>query len=388
MKNHLNKTILICLALIGLASSLKIFAAVISPANAPLTTEMNTNAVHEEIRELARQSFLDSAFSLTTIELKNRPSDSFALFMSAKLNPNGKASAEAFKKTLKSGNEGPEIEESHFRLGQYYYAAGKYSQAIPYFREYLKKFPKGDWMAPALYWIGNASLSYATAKPSYLDSALSYFNLLQKSQKPNDYYYALASEGEAKTLFAKNEKKQALEAGLKAWENAAEEEKSTLLMLLAQINASLDVMEEKKYLEQLVSQYPQSPEARYVKKINAGKETKFWTSSGRSVEKPILTPTVTTNTGAASTPPLEKVESDKKITLQLGAFSQLANAQSLKTELIKLGFSPQLVESQNKGKRLFQIRLGRFETPEAANDFAKKNLRPHQYISQPIPIEP
>lgn len=370
----------------------------------------HVNSSHEEIRALARKGLLDSAYRLSRKALETDSGDAFALFMAAKLSPEGKASGEYFKKAIKAGNSGPEAEESYFRLGQYFYAAGKYYQAIPSFRDYLRLFPAGDWKEPALYWMGNACLSYAQAKPAYLDSASFYFEMLFKEQKPEDYYYPLALEGQAKAKAAQGDREGAWEAAKAALEKAPAEERGALLLLSAQIKQGSDRETEKKLIEQLAAQYPQSPETRYLRKLNAGTADPGRWKSGTGLPKPLPsaakdslaaarpiesngkgtgTPALTGNGAAVPTAAAAaQDDKDKGFTLQLGAFSQSPNAQAMVANLTKLGFKPELVENDRNGKRLYQVRLGRFATPEEASDFAHKNLKPHQLLSQPVPVKP
>jgi len=395
--------------------------AVASQAMPTATKTNHGNPSHEDIRALARKGLLDSAYHLSRKALEADSGDVFALFMAAKLSPEGRASGEYFKRAIKVGGSGPEAEESYFRLGQYYYAAGKYYQAIPSFRDYLRLFPAGDWKEPALYWMGNACLSYAQAKPAYLDSASAYFGELYKEQKSDDYYFPLALEGQAKAKAAQGDRQGAWEAAKAALEKAPEEERGALLLLSAQIRQGTDREEEKKLIAQVITQFPQSPEARYLRKLNAGTADQARWKSGSGLPKPVPTlgndslPASGSVAGSPSgalpsrheggsekvtvTPPAPGnansapagsagAASDKGFTLQLGAFSQSPNARAMVANLTKLGFKPELVENDRNGKRLYQVRLGRFATPEEASEFARKNLKPHQLLSQPVPVLP
>jgi cell division protein FtsN len=376
----------------------------------------------EAILDLARKGLLDSAFAACKAALAGNPEDPFLLLMMGKLGTDGKQSAAYFKKAVQYGGASPEAGESLFRLGQFNYAAGHYHTAIPYFRDYLRQFPKGDWREPAHYWMGNACLSLAQGrsdKAAYLDSGAVWFQKLLDASKPEDYYYPLALEGLAKAKAAKGDREGAWKAAQSALEKAPEEEQSPLLLLSAQLRQGVDRDEEKNLMARLISLYPQSPEARYLRKLNAKADTSKW-KSGSGLLRPAIPAALDTLAPAAApatapSPPLSASkppaaapkgqDSIRKATdfpalpkgpgdgakpyaLQLGAFSQAANAQAMMAGLAKAGFSPELVESMRGGKKLYQVRLGRFATSEEASEYARTALKPKQFLSQPVLVAP
>jgi cell division protein FtsN len=376
----------------------------------------------EEITSLARKGLLDSALGLCSIALDSAPNDPFLLLMMGKLSPGGKESSEYLKKAIKAGtgNAGAnsaEAEESLFRLGQFHYATGKYYLAIPFFRDYLRLFPKGDWKEPAAYWMGNACLSLAQGRPdraSYLDSGAAWFQKLLDRTRPEDYYHPLALEGLAKAKAYKGDREGAWQAAKTALEKAPEEEQSPLLLLAAQLRQGVDRNEEKAYMALVVGRYPQSPEARYLRKLNSGLDTAKWKSGSGlprpapaavkdslavSPASPALSPIAPGKTAArpadtaATVAPKLPIAAPvpgagQKFTLQVGAFSQASNAQAMMANLTKVGVAPELVESSRAGKPIYQVRVGRFSTSEEAAEFAKARLKPHRFLSQPVPIGP
>lgn len=371
----------------------------------------------EEITSLARKGLLDSAFSLCSIALDSTPDNPFLLFMMGKLSPGGKESSEFFKKAVKAGGKSAEAEESLFRLGQFHYATGKYYLAIPSFRDYLRLFPKGDWKEPAAYWMGNACLSLAQGRPdraAYLDSGAVWFQKLLDRTKPGDYYHPLAMEGLAKVKAYKGDRDGAWQAAKTALAIAPEEEQSPLLLLAAQLRQGVDRNDEKAFMAQLVGRYPQSPEARYLRKLNSGQDTSKW-KSGSGLPRPMpavvkdslaapsvspsASPIVSGKTAARaadsaaavspkSPSPAPVPAAGRMYTLQVGAFSQVSNAQAMMANLSKVGVAPELVESSRAGKPIYQVRVGRFATFEEAAEFAKTRLKPHRFLSQPMPIGP
>ncbi len=364
----------------------------------------------EEILTLARKGWLDSAYAVCKSALAEDAANPFLLLMMGKLSPEAKESSEYFKQAVKAGAATPEGEESLFRLGQINYAAGKYSLAIPFFRDYLFRFPNGDWKEPAHYWMGNACLSMAQSRPdraAYLDSGEAWFQKLLVRSKPDEYYFPLALEGLARAKAAKGDRDGAWEAARNAMEKAPEEERGPLLLLAAQLRQGIDRTGEKNLMNRLLSRYPQSPEARYLRKLNAGADTSRW-KSGSGLPRPL--PPVRDSLAAAGAPPEpgpasgKPADSSKKVTeapmlpagsetakgytLQLGAFSQGSNAQTMMASLQKHGLAAELLESNRGGKRMYQVRIGRFPSLEAANDYALMNLKPLKFLSQPVPLTP
>ncbi|MDQ3002915.1 MAG: SPOR domain-containing protein [Fibrobacterota bacterium] len=362
-----------------------------------------TVSVRDEIMSLARKGYLDSAHALARAALETDPTNPFLLLMLGKLSPGGKESSEYFKKAINSSPASPEAEESHFRLGQFHYAAGKYHLAIPNFRDYLRLFPGGNWKEPAHYWMGNACLALAKSRPdrtNYLDTGAVWFQNLLNQSTPDDYYYPLALEGLAKAKAAKGDREGAWQAARTALDKAPEEVRGPLLLLAAQLRQGVNRNEEKGMMARLVGQYPQSPEARYLRKLNLGVDTSRW-KSGSSLPRPAVPPAkdslafalpkgpdTAKDATVTQTLPTAVKPGEMGFTLQLGAFSQASNADAMMTNLAKLGFTAELVESNRGGKRIFQVRLGRFATPDEASEYARLNLKPRRFLSQPVPLSP
>ncbi|HLP41785.1 MAG TPA: tetratricopeptide repeat protein, partial [Fibrobacteria bacterium] len=313
-------------------------------------TAYSPAALREEIRSLARRGLFDSALALCRRALEFDSNDTYARFMAGKLAPEGKTSAEHFKRVLESGRSGPEAEESRFRLGQYYYAAGKYHLAIPYFRDYLRLYPKGDWREPAHYWMGSACLALAQAQPeraAYLDTGMVYFQRLRESVPQDHYYHALALEGLAKARVAKGNWAGAWEAVKAALDRAPEDERASILLLAAQLRRGVDRKEELRLLTRLAAEHPRSPEARNLRKLNGSSDPARWRAPAiQGAPKASLRtdsaagnaePAGSAGSAAPERKPAGDVASTRppapsaegSFTLQLGAFAQAANAQSL-----------------------------------------------------------
>ena len=98
---------------------------------APDAAQGRFAATREEILSLARKGLLDSAFAVCKRALAGDPENAYLLLMMGKLSPDGKESSEYFKKAIKAGGASAEAEESLFRLGQFYYAAGNTTWPSP-----------------------------------------------------------------------------------------------------------------------------------------------------------------------------------------------------------------------------------------------------------------
>lgn len=383
---------------------------------APTGPRPAAEEMREEIRDLARRGRLDSALALCRRALELDSSDAFARFMAGKLSPEGKASAEHFKQVLEAGGGGEEAGESRFRLGQYHYAAGKYHLAIPYFRDYLRLHPKGDWREPAQYWMGSACLALAQSRPdraAYLDTALAYLRKLLELSPPEQYYHALALEGMAKVRLAKGDLPGAWEAVQGALEKAPEDERASILLLAAQLRRNADRDAERRFLARLAKEHPQSPEVRHLRRLNGNPDPSRWRApavpgaprpatdtagvrkdSVKSVTAAAASPGPGTRDQAAQGTAVAANETAvaaqgtvaAAYTLQLGAFAQAANAQGMIAELSRMGFSPEMSESSRGGKKIYQVRLGRFATMEEAQEYARINLKPRKLLSQAVPL--
>lgn len=385
------------------------------PSAVPAVPSPADPAGREALLALARRGLLDSARAAAVKALAAHPDDAFLLLLLGKLSPSGQESADYLQKAIKAGGNSPEAEEALFRLGQYTYATGKYYLAIPDFRDYLRRYPKGGWKDPATYWMGNACLALTRSRgdrTNYLDSGETWFAKLLDGTKPGDYYRPLALEGLAKAKAGKGDREGAWQAASQALEKAPEEEKPPLLLLGAQTRQGVDRGMEKSLLSQLITKYPQSPEARYLRKINAGADTSRWKSGSGFPRSPIppgprdssaapgsapdnakapeVSPSPSAPAAAPGAPSVAAAQSsgEKPYTLQCGAFTQESNAQAMASTLSKLGLAPETLERERGGKRIYQVRVGRFATQEEAEAFARDRLKPQRILSQAIPANP
>lgn len=386
-------------------------AALTAPAAPPAKAAKSADPgadLREEIRVLARRGLLDSALALCKRALEFDSKDVYATFMAGKLAPEGKASGEHFSRVLESGAGRPEAEESRFRLGQYHYAAGKYALAIPYFRDYLRLHPKGDWKEPAHYWMGSACLSLFQSRPdraAYLDTGLVYFQRLLDLSPPENYYHALAWEGMAKIRLAKGDWEGAWTAARNALAKAPEDERASILLLAAQLRRNVDREEERRLLARLASEHPQSPEVRHLRRLNGHMDPSRWrapavpgapkapradtgTRPETARDPGAIQPDAKSAAGPSPSNPSPPPSAAGAYTLQVGAFAQAANAQGMAADLTRMGFAPEMAESLRGGKKIYQVRLGRFSTADEALEYARLNLKPRKILSQALLLQP
>ena len=159
-----------------------------------------------------------------------------------------------------------------------------------------------------------------------------------------------------------------------------------MLLLGAQTRQGVDRATEKSLLSQLNAKYPQSPETRYLRKLNSGVDTARWKSGSGFPRAPI--PAAPRDSIAETVPSPAHPLAEKPFTLQCGAFTQAANAQAMMSTLSKLGLAPETLERKRGGKIIYQVRVGRFTTPEEAEGFARDRLKPERILSQAIPVNP
>lgn len=346
----------------------------------------------EEIRRLARRGQLDSAYALCRQAMASGEDGPSMRFLAAKLAPEGKVSAGHFKDLSEAGRSGAEKEESLFRLGQYYYAAGRYHLAIPSFRDYIRNHPKGDWMEPAHYWMGSACLAFVHTRPEksdYLDTGLVYFRRLLEQTPSHHYYHPLALEGIAKIKVARGEWKEAWEAAQGALVKAPEDERASILLLAAQLGRSVDRGEETRLLSRLVREHPASPEVRYLRKLNGGAKPGEWRApafAGAPAEAPGQ-PEAEKEGKSIPARAAAAEESKDGYTLQLGAFALSDNARGLVSDLAKHGFKPEVKEAERGDRKLYQVRLGRFASVEEASEYARTHLQPRDILARPVPVD-
>ncbi len=351
-----------------------IFISLAGITNAALADDSLQQSI---ILALAQQGQLDSARTLSEVAYKKNPADDFAALMLGKLNPDGKASAEQLKKIALSTSKSSATQESFYRLGQFYYAIGKYNLAIPYFRDYLKLFPQGDWQEPATYWMGNACLFLAQTqknRSSYLDSGVVYLQKLLSSLKSDAYYFPLAWECIAKIKKAQGQSDQALSAWQKAIDKAPQEELSALLLFGMQIQRSADSAIVQKLSQRIQEEFPNSLEA---KTLAQSSRVIFGIKKELSVANPKSKPSKEMKNDILPT---------ANIILQLGVFSQKANAENLRLILTKNSLNSILKEEIRDGKKMYFVYLGQFSNEDAALEFAHTRLKPLGIMAQPISL--
>ena len=76
---------------------------------------------------------------------------------------------------------------------------------------------------------------------------------------------------------------------------------------------------------------------------------------------------------------------DTRVYLQLGAFGERANAESLRDQLRRAGERVDIVESMDQGRRLYRVRLGPLADPARAEE-TKARLRLAGFVATPIVI--
>ena len=83
--------------------------------------------------------------------------------------------------------------------------------------------------------------------------------------------------------------------------------------------------------------------------------------------------------------PPAPVRADGRVYLQLGAFGERANAESLRNQLLRVGERAEIRQSTEQGRHIYRVRLGPLANPERAEE-TKARLRLAGFVATPIVI--
>ncbi|MFC1584616.1 SPOR domain-containing protein [Fibrobacterota bacterium] len=304
-----------------------------------------------EILSLARRGLLDSAYSASLQRSKENPRDAFSLFMLAKLTLDGSQSTGFFDKVMKISEDADKKEEAMYRTAQYHYARGDYPRAISFFRKNISKYPRGNWIVSARYWMGQACLNHGLTSPAYVDSAESQYLILLQSLPVRHYYYTMALEGLAKVRLAKNQIEMAIETINMALETAPSDQRSNLRYLSFIIAGRMsDYLSQDFYAEKLLSEYPHSLESGYL--LRKYPEFKRFLGKDAGPGKGV------------------------GFFLQIGAFASLKNAEKTEKELKARKISVSIVVSENDKGKMYLLHTDSFPSRKSAERYGEKNLKP------------
>jgi tetratricopeptide (TPR) repeat protein len=252
----------------------------------------------------------------------------------------GEKARARFNAIIQAGRSGPNAEEALYRLGQYHYARGQYSEAAEFWARQVKEYPKGNFTTNGVFWLGLAYLAgNHEARAKEVLSAITTGN-------PRAYICAQIALG---FLYARQknipESDRHIQNGLKYGDNAMRSTAYYQLFLnsLAQNStASAEAVAAK-----LLAEFPRSLEVELLRQEH-----------GRALSGAVKTP------GAAR----------GSYTLQLGAFGLKENAERLR-ERIKVTWDDVEIVPVNKGATmLYLVWLGHFKDRAEAEVFARGKL--------------
>lgn len=350
--------------------------------------------LRQQVAELAENGRLDSALALAQSALKTDKGSPEALLLAGKLQLRGDLAAKSWQTLKNQSVSSPEQAEALYLLGQYHYAAGRYHQAIPEFRDYFRRYPGGEDADRAGYWMANACLHLALTqndKATYLDTGLAYLAKMPSQQKQSGYYAALATESAARLRLALNQWAQADSLLQSLSPNIPADEAPAILLLRTKALRAGN----KAYAplaDSLLLAYPQSPEASYLRKIK-GKlprpaQALIRNDSGANAIADGNSAPIPGFKGE-SAPGNERNLAGKPVpdpvgeyTLQVGAFSLPGNAQALVEQLRRKGITASARTAQRAGKSMNEVRVGAFADRESAAKFGEEKLRPLQILYQ------
>lgn len=251
------------------------------------------------------------------------------------------------EKILAQAASSKDLEELYYILGLCYLKEGNYLRASDIFEITIQEFRNGKFKEEAKLGLG-------------------------------DTYFARRDYGKAESVYQEILKN-----------NSHSKLKPALYYRLSQLGKrTANSGKEQEYFLKLKSEFPASPEAL------AGKE--FFPETAKALEilsvpKMVNPPEVPEVLSLPASPvipkssnPVEEVIISGAYSIQVGAFSSLANAKSLTLKLKAQGYSSYASESSVDNKKIYKARIGGFSSMQEAQSAAKK-LRSQGYTVKIIP---
>jgi tetratricopeptide (TPR) repeat protein len=353
----------------GCAALLTLFLA--TRANSA-TEALDLDSLRHQVAALSAAGEFDSAAALVTVAGPGLP-PSWENLMYGKLELQGGPARKAFETVAKDSLHGQIPHgEALFRLGQLHYASGHYGLAIPQFREYLTRYPKGPWRDPAAYWMAYACLQLAQlpSHKQYLDSGLRYLTRLQTG-RPRGYYFPLALTAKARLLLARGKEgdtTSALAALEEARRRMPPEEFASTLLLSAQAAPLSNPDDKRLWEDSVLWEFPSSLEASFLVArfpVHKASSAHVQPSSKNSV--------------LSATP---------KYALLLGNFSVSKNADEMRKTLAAKGIRVWVEQKSSHESRMFSVLHGIFSDSGAARKEGNRLFKPLSFPFQIIPLQP
>jgi TolA-binding protein len=277
------------------------------------------------------------------------------LYYLGKLEPDADKSLEYRRKFLSLYDQHPMADEVLYQVAQYNFALGYYLTAAKDYQRLLRAYPKSDLAAEGLYWLASSKLAIGAA-----DSAKFYFQRLM-DQYVSSPMLSWAELGLVDAYFLLQDFPQAL-ARCRAFLDT--HPRSSLLPMalfrLAEIHEALEQREQaKEVFEQLVNEYPKTYQGE-----QARSQLTEWGWAGKQQEKLEVEP--------------------GKYTVQVGAFSERANAINLQNQLHSAGYQVEVVKKAGRHRSLYLVWVGSYESRQEAERQAqlleKQRGLPYQII--------
>ena len=326
---------------------------------------LSADSLRQEVSRLASQGRLDEALDQVDRNAAELPSSWNAMFR-GKLELEGAASSRGYKNA--SGDSAPPQMrgEALFRQAQYQYAGGKYSLAIPLFREYLVRYPSGPWSEPSSYWLAYSCIQMVKrgGRDAYLDTAQSYLRKLEFKGR-DGYYWPLARAAQARVLLMRGDTVGAQRAARDARSKAPAEETPGILLLSLQ--AEPQATAAGAWDDSLRWSYPLSPETRLLASsaVAARPAAPAAASQPPATSKAAHVPAVSSASAASGA-----------FALQLGVFSKESNAQRFVKTLGAKNIACRIATMPGRTTPLYRVLYGSFASDAAAAAEGKRVLKP------------
>ncbi len=306
--------------------------------------------------------------------LKESPNNSELLLLVAKLSMEQKSFFTYYQKLLKQTKKTVFQEEALYRIGQFYYSKGNYSNAIKSFGRLVKDYSDGSWFTLGLYWLGYSFLNQQKpVSPENLAVAHKHFTHLLTSTPSKNSYQVLVLMGLIDVSVYQGNQERTLELLDIAFESLVSSF-APELYLLAYLNNQGETRQ--RYKQTLKKKYPLSFEARWMNQIELNRKQKH----KKSVEKTVIKGEPKKELKKKSKKRIVS-KSKKGIFIQLGFFSSYDNAKRLldkKQRITKMNLhiEKEVVNKASNKASFYLVRSKNYASRKLAYKVAQKELEP------------
>jgi TolA-binding protein len=318
-------------------------------------------------------------FSRYVRDYPDDPHASEALYHMAMCEPVASKSISLFDEYIERYPEGTRVEKAHLHIAEYHYALGEYLTARDRLRRYIDSHPAGRLRDRAMYCLARCYLAL-----NDFSTSLIYFrkvvNDFPASSLLEPAYLGIGDSQYKMTNFKDAEKtyRDALERFPEgAYTSLALFKRGMCLERLGRTDGAVDLyrtLEEKyagttEYVEakRRIELIAQAEEERRMAEAQGAVAPQEIAVNGGEAAGTITADTDArttggdTDAGSTGTSPEgdARVSGDTCFTVQVGAFTNVANATNLRAKLENRGYDSEVYPRQIGGRKLFSVWVGR-----------------------------